>query len=173
MHHSILTYCVLCIWTSNIVTLPNFLQRGDFKEQYILKIMFSLIQSRFHAYCQYDFFVSTIVPQSLADHYRAFQTDQWGRKNKVLNISDGCCTEFNICYFILHLFQVINNSIFNLIMLIESGILLKNHVLVVIYAKILHYSFILTIYENFKSLFFFYLSSGHENLETCIQVWFE
>ena len=35
-------------------------------------------------------------------------------------------------------------------MLTESGILLKNHV--VIYSKILHYSFIPTIYENFKSV---------------------
>ena len=47
---------------------------------------------------------------------------------KVLYISDGCCTEFNIYYFILYLFQVINDSIFNLTMLIENGILLKNHI---------------------------------------------
>ena len=48
---------------------------------------------------------------------------------KVLYIPDGCFTEFDdICYFILHLFQVINDSIFNLMMLIESSILLKNHV---------------------------------------------
>ena len=43
--------------------------------------------------------------------------------------------------------------------------------LVVIYAKILHHSFNSTICDNFKSGF--YLSSGNENLETCIKVWFE
>ena len=32
---------------------------------------------------------------------------------KVLYISNGSCTEFNIYYFILYLFQVINYSIFN------------------------------------------------------------
>ena len=42
--------------------------------------------------------------------------------------------------------------------------------LLAIYAKILHYSFVPTIYENFKS---FYLSSTQENFETCIQAWFE
>ena len=47
---------------------------------------------------------------------------------KVFYISDGCCTEFNIYYFILYLFQVVNDSIFILMMLVESGILLKNHV---------------------------------------------
>ena len=31
-------------------------------------------------------------------------------------------------YFILYLFQVIDDSIFNLMMIIESGILLKSHV---------------------------------------------
>ena len=46
--------------------------------------------------------------------------------------------------------------IFNLMMLIESGILLKN-MLVVIYAKIFYRSFIPTIYEDFKSVFFTYL----------------
>ena len=40
-----------------------------------------------------------------------------------------------------------------------------------IYAKMLHHSFIPTIYRNFKSLF--YLPSVNENLETCIQVWSE
>ena len=59
-------------------------------------------------------------------------------------------------------------SISNLTMLIESGIL---------YSKILHHSFISTICENFKYFFFFFffwlLSSGDENLETCVQVWFE
>ena len=38
-------------------------------------------------------------------------------------------------------------------MLIESGIALKT-MLVAIYAKILHHSFIPTTYENFKSVFF-------------------
>ena len=53
-------------------------------------------------------------------------------------------------------------------MLIESGNLLKNHVmLVVIYAKILHHSFIRTINENFN------LSRANENLETCTQIWFD
>ena len=46
----------------------------------------------------------------------------------VLYISDACCTEFNIYYFILYLFSVINDSIFNLMMLIQSVVLLKNHV---------------------------------------------
>ena len=41
--------------------------------------------------------------------------------------------------------------------------------LVVMYAKILHHSFIRTIYENQ----FCYLSSANKILETCIQVWFE
>ena len=40
-------------------------------------------------------------------------------------------------------------------MLIEGGILLKNHV--VIYDKILHHGFIQTIYENFKWFFFTYI----------------
>ena len=53
-------------------------------------------------------------------------------------------------------------------MLIESVILLKKTMLVATYAKIIHHSSIPTIYENFKSVF--YLSSAHENLETCIQV---
>ena len=47
--------------------------------------------------------------------------------NKVLYISNGCCTQFIIYYFILHLFYIINDTIFNLMMLIQSGILLKNH----------------------------------------------
>ena len=44
--------------------------------------------------------------------------------------------------------------------------------LVVIYAKILDHSFISTIYENYKPVSF-YLSGVNENLETCVQVWFE
>ena len=43
--------------------------------------------------------------------------------------------------------------------------------LVVIYAKMLHYSFIPTTYENFQSVF--YSSNANENLETCIEAWFE
>ena len=39
-----------------------------------------------------------------------------------------CYTKFNIYYFVLYLFLVINDSIFEIMMLIESGILLKNHV---------------------------------------------
>ena len=31
---------------------------------------------------------------------------------------DGCCTKLNIRYFILYLFKVINDSVFNLMMLI-------------------------------------------------------
>ena len=57
-----------------------------------------------------------------------------------------------------------------LIMLIESGILLKT-MLGVIYAEILYHSFIPTIYGNFRSVFLFiYLSRANENLETCIPV---
>ena len=48
--------------------------------------------------------------------------------DKVLHVSDRCCTKFNIYCFILYIFSVINDSIFKLMMLIESGILLKNHV---------------------------------------------
>ena len=44
--------------------------------------------------------------------------------------------------------------------------------LVVIYVKLLNYSFIPTIYKNFKSVFFTYLVKM-KNLETCIQVGFE
>ena len=44
--------------------------------------------------------------------------------------------------------------------------------LVVIYAKILHHSFITIIYERFNSIFL-YLSCANENWETCIPVWFE
>ena len=40
--------------------------------------------------------------------------------------------------------------------LIERGIFLKT-ILVAIYAEVLHHSFIPTIYENFKSVFFTYL----------------
>ena len=54
---------------------------------------------------------------------------------------------------------MINDSIFNIIILMESS-----GMLVVIYAKILHHSFISTIYENFKSNVF--LSSANENLRT-------
>ena len=42
---------------------------------------------------------------------------------EVLYISDGCCTELNIYYFILYVFLVINDSIFKVMMLIERGIL--------------------------------------------------
>ena len=45
---------------------------------------------------------------------------------KVLYISEGYCTEFNIYYLILYQLLVINDSIFKLIMLFESGIQLKN-----------------------------------------------
>ena len=48
--------------------------------------------------------------------------------------------------------KVINDYILNLIMLIESGIALKA-MLVLIYARILHHSFVPTIYENFKPVF--------------------
>ena len=44
-----------------------------------------------------------------------------------------------------------NDSIFNLMKLFENGILLKNYV--VIYAQILHQSFLQTIYENYHSVF--------------------
>ena len=47
---------------------------------------------------------------------------------KLLYIYDGCCTEFNLYCFMLYLFWVINDSIFSLIMLVENGILFKNHV---------------------------------------------
>ena len=46
----------------------------------------------------------------------------------VLYISDECCTEFYIYYFILYLFEVIDESFFNLTMLTVRGIFLKNHV---------------------------------------------
>ena len=48
--------------------------------------------------------------------------------SKVLYISDGCCTEFNIYYFKSYLFLVTSDSIFNSMVVIESGILLKNDV---------------------------------------------
>ena len=87
--------------------------------------------------------------------------------SKVLYISYGCCTEFNTSYFILYLFFVINDYILNLMMLIQSGILLKNNVIVVIYAKILHLNFIPTICENFKSVFWLiYCKRKFENLYT-------
>ena len=44
--------------------------------------------------------------------------------------------------------------------------------LVIVYAKILHHSFIPTIYENFESIFF-YLSDANKNLETYPPVWFD
>ena len=54
-------------------------------------------------------------------------------------------------------------------MLIENDILLKNHeMLVVIYAKILHRSFIRQFAKTLNQ--FLYLSSANENLENCIQV---
>ena len=46
---------------------------------------------------------------------------------------------------------IFNASTFHLMMLIESGILLKN-LFVVVYAKILHHSFTPTICKNFKSV---------------------
>ena len=48
--------------------------------------------------------------------------------SKVLYISGGCCTEFNIYYFKSYLFLVTSDSIFNSMVVIESGILLKNNV---------------------------------------------
>ena len=59
----------------------------------------------------------------------------------------------NIYYFKLYLFLTIYYFIFKLIMLIKSGILLKNHVCCK-YAKILHHAFIPKIYENYKLVFF-------------------
>ena len=54
----------------------------------------------------------------------------------VLYISlDGCCSRFDIYCFMLHIFQAINDSIFKLVMPIESSILLKNHV-VILYKSI-------------------------------------
>ena len=41
---------------------------------------------------------------------------------------NGCRTKFNIFYFILYLFYVIDDSLFYFMMLIESGILLKNEI---------------------------------------------
>ena len=58
-------------------------------------------------------------------------------------------------------------------LMILVGCLLKNHVNCVIYATILHHSFIPTIYENLKLVSFFNLSSANTNLKTCIHVWFE
>ena len=52
--------------------------------------------------------------------------------------------------------------IFKLMMLIKSGILLKNHVSCLSYAKILHHIFVPTIY-----------SRTNWNFETCMPVWFE
>ena len=56
------------------------------------------------------------------------QTNIHPNSTKVLYISDECCTELNIYYFNIISILIINDSIFNLMMLIESGILLKNHV---------------------------------------------
>ena len=54
----------------------------------------------------------------------------------------------------LYLFWAINDSIFKSMILVENGIILKNHVCCnFIAAKILHQDFIPTIYENFKSVF--------------------
>ena len=55
-------------------------------------------------------------------------------------------------------------------MLIESGILLKN-LFVVVYAKY----YITVSRQQFAktSSQLFYLSTANENLETCMQVWFE
>ena len=84
-------------------------------------------------------------------------------------ISDGCCTEFNI--ITSYVYSKLSKILFSkIIMLIESGILWKT-ILVVIYAKILHHSFVPTTSENFKSIF--YLSCTKENLKICVPVWFE
>ena len=48
--------------------------------------------------------------------------------SKVYISPDGCCTRFDVYYFTLYLFQAINDSIFKLMMPIESSILLKYHV---------------------------------------------
>ena len=42
--------------------------------------------------------------------------------------------------------------------------------LAVVYAKILHQSFIPTIYKSFKLVR--YLSRANQNLETCMSIWF-
>ena len=67
------------------------------------------------------------------NHLKKVKAHQWKisfnldplKQSIIQYISDGCCTQFNIY---LYLSYVINDSIFKIIMLIERGILLKNHV---------------------------------------------
>ena len=73
-----------------------------------------------------------------------------------------------IYFFMLYLFFIISYFIFKLMMLIKSGILLKN-LLVLTYPKILHNSFIPTIYENFESVFLLTLGKRKfGNLHPCL-----
>ena len=88
--------------------------------------------------------------------------------NKTLYISDGCCTKCNIYYYILYLFKLLM-ILFSFQWCLPKATFFWKTMLVVIYAKILHNRFIPTIYENFKSVFF-YLFSANENSEACIQV---
>ena len=69
-----------------------------------------------------------------------------------------CCGDFNYIVAVLFFspWQLWATVIFKLMMLIESVILSKT-MLIVIYVKILHHSFIPTIYENFKSVSFTFI----------------
>ena len=83
---------------------------------------------------------------------------------------DGCCTRFDIYYFTLYLFKVVNYSFFKLMIHIESSILLKNHVSC---NFILKYYIKISVRQFMKNLNqFFQLSRVSENLEICVPVWF-
>ena len=74
---------------------------------------------------------------------------------KILYISDGCCIEFNIYYFISYILKA---AFFWKTMLVFM----------------LKYYTTVSFRQFTKSLnHFFYLASANENLGTCIQVWFE
>ena len=127
--------------------LQDLYHRKDFWKNIESQILISLIQFKltwlfllllsdfiFYLHCFLKFSYNTriksnefnVVRNSSEIIDRCAQT--FIGNTKVLYISDGCCTEFYIYDFKLYIFWVINDSIFNLMMLVESDILLINRV---------------------------------------------
>ena len=78
------------------------------------------------------------------------------------SVYDACCTKFNVYYFILHLFCAINDPTFKLMLLINSGFLLRKHgvywmacfcasVLCMLHARVFYELSVLTCLEWFRN----------------------
>lgn len=86
---------------------------------------------------------------------------------KLLIFPDGCCTRFDL---ILCRFKSINESIFKLMIFIESGTLLKNHNSCNFPLKYYVKNFISTSCKNFNQPF--YRSNKKKEMATCMLVLF-